>query len=127
MKTETPVDTVTQFVNAMNQGDLATALRFYEPAACFVVQPGIIVNGQAAIGEALGNLLALKPALQTEAYTVVSGEDIALYCARWSMRGVDPAGHVVEQAGYSADILRRQPDGNWLIAVDNPFGSALVE
>lgn len=37
MKTSSPLETVTQFVNAMNQGDLETALKMYEPGASLVV------------------------------------------------------------------------------------------
>lgn len=33
MKTFSPLDAVTQFVNAMNQDDLETALSMYEPGA----------------------------------------------------------------------------------------------
>ena len=29
-------------------------------------------------------------------------------------------------SGRSSDILRRQPDGNWLIALDNPWGTDIV-
>jgi ketosteroid isomerase-like protein len=29
--------------------------------------------------------------------------------------------------GDSSDLLRRQQDGRWLIAVDNPWGAQLLE
>ena len=49
MKTLSPHDAVTQavtqFVNAMNKGDVETMLRLYEPGASLVVQPGVVATG----------------------------------------------------------------------------------
>lgn len=126
MKSHSPQDAVEQFVQAMNRGDLEKALSLYEPGAAFVVRPGVVVTGTPALREALAELAMLKPALTTEAREVVEAGDIALYCARWTLRGTDPAGNVVEQRGCSSDVLRRQADGSWRIALDNPFGADIV-
>lgn len=126
MKTLSPLDAVTQFVNAMNQGDLETALSMYEPGAALVVKPGVVATGTLALREALAGFVSLKPSLTSEAQKVVEASDVALYCARWSLRGTDPAGNPVQMSGRSSDILRRQPDGNWLIALDNPWGTDIV-
>jgi ketosteroid isomerase-like protein len=32
----------------------------------------------------------------------------------------------VEMTDFSSDVLRRQNDGQWLIAVDNPLGTSIV-
>ncbi|HEX9757349.1 MAG TPA: DUF4440 domain-containing protein [Nitrospiria bacterium] len=126
MKTLTPLDAVTQFVNAMNQGDLETALSMYEPGASLVVKPGVVATGTLALREALAGFVALKPILTSEAQQVVEAGDVALYCAQWSLRGTDPIGNPVQMSGRSSDILRRQPDRNWLIALDNPWGTNIV-
>lgn len=126
MKTSSPLDAVTHFVNAMNQGDLNTALSMYEPGASLVVQPGTVVTGTSALREALAGFAALKPTITTEAYKVMEADGVALYCSRWTMRGTDPAGNPVQLGGRSSDVLRRQPDGNWLIALDNPFGAEIL-
>lgn len=127
MKTLDPLDAVAQFVDAMNQGDLETALSFYEPQASFVVKPGVVVIGTIAIREALTEMVALKPTLSTEAQQVVEAGDIALYCSRWSLCGTDPVGNVVQMNGCSSDVLRRQPNGNWRIALDNPWGTEIIK
>ena len=126
MKTLSPLDAVTQFVNAMNNGDLESALGLYEPGASLVVQPGVVATGTLALRDALAGFAALKPTLTSEAHQVVEAGDVALYCARWSLRGTDPAGNPVQMSGRSSDILRRQPSGNWLIALDNPWGTDIV-
>ena len=68
----------------------------------------------------------LKPTLTSETQELVEAGDVALYISRWSLRGTDPAGKPVTMAGESADILRRQEDGRWLIALDNPWGARIL-
>ncbi len=126
MKTHNPLDTVTHFVNAMNQGDLEKALGMYESGASLVVKPGVVATGTSALREALMGFLALKPTLTSEAHQVVEADDVALYCGRWSLRGTDPAGNLLQMGGLSSDILRRQPDGTWRIVLDNPWGTDIV-
>ncbi len=126
MNTSSPLEVVTQLVKAMNQGDLNTALSLYEPRASLVVKPGVIATGTAALREALVGFVILKPTLTTEAQQVIETGDLALYCSRWNMRGTDPAGNSVHLSGHSSDVLRRQPDGNWRIALDNPYGPAII-
>ncbi len=126
MKTLSPLDAVIQFVNAMNKGDLEAALSLYEPGASLVAQPGVLATGTLALREALAGFVALKPTLTSEAHQVVESGDVALYCSRWSLRGTDPTGNPVQMSDRSSDILRCQPDGNWLIALDNPWGTDIV-
>lgn len=126
MRTPSPLDAVTQFVNALNQGDPETALSLYELGAFLVVQPGVVATGTSALRAALAGFAALKPTLTTEAYKILEADDLALYCSRWTMHGTDPAGNPVHMNGRSSDVLRRQSDGNWRIALDNPFGTEIV-
>ncbi|MBI3344097.1 MAG: DUF4440 domain-containing protein [Gammaproteobacteria bacterium] len=126
MKISSPLDAVTHFVNAMNRGDLETALSMYEPEASLVIQPGVVATGTQALREALAGFAALKPAITTEAYKIMEADGVALYSSRWTMRGTDPTGNPVQLGGLSSDVFRRQPDGNWLIALDNPFGAEIL-
>jgi uncharacterized protein (TIGR02246 family) len=121
-----PIDTVNRLVDAINRGDLERAAALYEPEAVLVVQPGKLARGPVQLREALAGFIALKPTLRSEAQEVIEAEDVALYLSRWSLRGTDPAGKAVEMAGESADILRRQEDGRWLIALDNPWGGQIL-
>ena len=126
MKNRSPLEAVAQLVNAMNNGDLEMALSMYEPGASLVVKPGVVATGTVALREALAGFVALKPTLTTEAQEVMEAGDVALYCSRWSLRGTDPAGNPVHMGGRSSDVLRRQSNGNWLIALDNPWGTDIV-
>lgn len=123
---ETPLDTVNQLTQAINTGDLTRAVRLYEPDALLVVRPGQVARGWAQLHEALAGFLALRATLTSEAQLVLEAGDLALYLGRWTLRGTDPAGAPVVLNGESTDILRRQADGRWLIAIDDPWGTQLL-
>ncbi len=123
---KSPAETVNNLMAAINKGDLNAASSLYEPDAVIVAQPGNIARGKDAVRAALAGFIALKPALKGEAFQVVEAGNIALYCSRWSLVGTAPDGKRVEMAGVSSDVLRRQPDGRWLVAIDNPWGTGIV-
>jgi uncharacterized protein (TIGR02246 family) len=120
-----PVEVVKQLVDAINRGDLERAAGVYAPGAVMVVQPGRLARGSAELREALAGFIALKATLTSEAQQVIEAGDVALYLARWKLRGTDPAGRPVVMSGESADVLHRQ-DGRWLVVVDNPWGPQVL-
>ena len=122
----TPLDTVNRLTRAINAGDLETAVALYQPDAVLVVQPGQVARGSAQLKDALGGFIALRPTLTTEVQQVLESGSVALYLGRWHLRGTDPAGAPVVLEGESTDVLRRQPDGRWLIAIDDPWGTQLL-
>jgi uncharacterized protein (TIGR02246 family) len=113
-------------VEAINRGELERAVSLYEKDAVLIAQPGQIARGSAEVRNALAGFIALKATLRSEAQQVVEAGDLALYVGRWSLRGTDPAGKPVATGGESSDILRRQKDGRWLIALDNPWGAQIL-
>lgn len=121
-----PIETVDELVRAINRADLERAVAAYESGAVLVVRPGQLARGPAQIREALAGFIALKAVLRSEAQQWIEANDIALYVGRWALRGTDPAGKAVAMGGESTDILRRQPNGLWLIALDNPWGAQVL-
>ncbi len=117
---------VERLVRAINGGDLEAALACYEPTAAMLAQPGQLARGGTQLREALAGFIAMKPTLRTEAREVIEAGDLALYLSRWSLSGTDPAGQPVAMGGESTDVLRRQPDGGWRIALDNPWGTRIL-
>ena len=122
-----PIDTVNELSDAINRGDLEAALALYEPNAVLVAQPGQLARGSTELRAALGRFIGLKPELRSETQSVIEVDDMALYTGRWTLRGTDPSGQTTTMGGVSSDILRRQRDGRWLIAVDNPWGAKILE
>ena len=63
MSTASPEEVVQAFYRAFNNGDIDTIVTLYEPRAILVAQPGQLVEGLAALREALREFLAMKPTL----------------------------------------------------------------
>jgi uncharacterized protein (TIGR02246 family) len=116
----TPEALMRAFSDRLNAGDLDDLVALYEPDAVFEPQPGVVVHGRAAIRDALDQLLALGPTITAETVQVMTGGDVALVVNEWAMTGTAPDGMTVRQSGRSADVVRRQPDGRWLVVVDKP-------
>src|SRR5262249_50097720 len=113
-----------RFAELMSAGDTRAALVLYEPDAAFVVEPGTTVIGHDAIRAALERFAALRPTLAGEVEQVVQTGDVALVANRWVLEGTGPDGARVQMSGRSADVLRRGADGEWRIAIDDPWGGA---
>ena len=112
------------WVDGVNRGDLDGLAALYEPDAAFVTRPGETVVGLAAIRDATASLLALRPRTSLELLFVVRAADLALLISRWRLTGTDPDGAAVEIGGQTSDVARRQADGTWRFAIDNPWGDA---
>jgi uncharacterized protein (TIGR02246 family) len=123
---QSPLDTVSSLMTAINSGDIDVAVSLYEHDAVLVAQPGQIARGRAAIRGALAGFIALKPTLRGHSQQMVEAGDIVLFCGRWTLTGTSPDGKKVEMGGVSSDVLKRQSDGRWLVAVDNPWGTSIV-
>lgn len=118
--TSTPQALMDLFTNLVHARDLDGLVALYEPSAVFEQQPGIVIRGHAAIAAALADLIALRPRMITNTVQVLETGDIALVVNEWTMTGTVPDGADVRRGGRSADVLRRQPDGRWLVVVDKP-------
>lgn len=126
MPESTAAATVAALVNALNRGDLDAAVELYRADAVFVAQPGTTLVGREAIRAALAAMLASKPKLTTHCHQVLVCGDQALYHGEWSMTGTAEDGSAFSQSGYSCDLIGRAADGRWRIAIDNPWGAAIL-
>ena len=110
------------FVQAFNAGDIEAMMKLYEPAASLTPQPGQVVSGTKALREALSEFVARKPRMTLQARTLAEAGGIALTTSKWVLEGTGPDGKPMKAEGQSAEVARRQPDGTWLIVIDNPHG-----
>ena len=105
-------------------GHLEGLLALYEPNATLMPQPGQAASGTAAIRGALGGFLGLKPTFDwLETKPAIRAGDLALLHSRWTLSGTGPDGRPLDLSGTTADVVRRQSDGTWLFAIDNPWGT----
>jgi uncharacterized protein (TIGR02246 family) len=118
-KAEEVLEVVTQ---AFNSGDVDAQMAIYEPEAYLNFEPGqLAANGIPAIREAFTGFLAMKPTLTLELISCNQTGDIALIHDRWHLTGTAEDGNPVDMSGQTAAVLRRHPDGNWLVVIDDIF------
>jgi uncharacterized protein (TIGR02246 family) len=124
MSARTAEDVHHLFTEFLLAGDLDGLVSLYEADAVMVMvpQPGPVVRGHAAIREGLSELLAFRPQFELRILKTLEIEDIAILYARWNFVGTDPDGNAVRMTGLTSDVVRRQPDGSWLLIIDNPVG-----
>ena len=122
MIARTPDEVDTLFAKALNAGDLDALMSLYEPEASLMPAPGTVAAGKAAIREALTGFLMGKPAITLRARTLAVTGDLALVTATWELAMTGPDGKPATINGQSVEVLRRQPEGHWLFAIDFPFG-----
>ncbi|NIR50835.1 SgcJ/EcaC family oxidoreductase [candidate division KSB1 bacterium] len=122
----TPEETVKTFFELFNKEDLEGTLALYEQDAVFVVERGQLARGTVALREALKGFLEMKPTLTPVKNQMVTTDDLALSVVNWTLTGTTAEGDSIEMAGTTSDVLRRQPDGRWLFAIDNPWGAGIL-
>lgn len=122
----TPEDISRLIGEAITSGDMDAALSLYEPDATFAMPTGFgegSVTGFDGIREAFNGFFAIKPELKVNAEKTLLAGDTALVIGNWTLKGRDAEGNDIDASGRYADVVRRQPDGNWLFVIDNPNGS----
>ena len=116
-----PEDMPATFEAAFNTGDIEQVLALYEADAVMVPQPGQQVRGSTAIRDVLAGFLALKLPIRIERKRVLVNGDVALVSSTWKLSGTGPDGSSVDLGGNTTELIRRQADGAWRYAIDDPF------
>jgi uncharacterized protein (TIGR02246 family) len=106
---------------AYNAGDLESMLALYDPKAVFVIKPGRVTDGPTELRTALRRLIELRGHLTIHPHAFVRSDDVVLVLGKYTLSGRRRDGTPLELESRFADVLRRQPDGRWLLAVDNGF------
>jgi uncharacterized protein (TIGR02246 family) len=112
---------------AVAAGDIDGILATFEPNAVLMAQPGMAATGTQALREAFQQFTAMAPKITITGYDIVQTGNIALHQSTWKMTGKAPDGTTFEQIGFSVVVLRKQPDGRWLMVIDNPFSDQLLQ
>lgn len=120
MTAKSPEDIDFVWAEAFNAADGAALLSLYEPGAVFVLPGGDVVEGPAAIGEALGGFFALKPRIDLRTERILRCGDTALVSSSWTVTGTGPAGEPVVMTGNARVVVREQADSTWRFLIDDP-------
>ena len=121
MPAHAPADIHPLFRHAFNLGDVDALLALYERDAVLVVN-GEEMIGRERIREALESFLAQRGRMTLETRAVVeSPQGLAVLHGAWVIEHPSETGADAATRGLSTEVVRRQPDGTWLFAIDNPF------
>ncbi|MGE0141187.1 MAG: SgcJ/EcaC family oxidoreductase [Ilumatobacteraceae bacterium] len=122
-----PEQLMLMFAERAASGDAAGLIELYEPDGVFEPQIGVVLRGAAEILPALTELAAMRPRIEyTGVPDVVIVDAIAIVSNSWTMTARLPDGSLHREGGVSADVLRRQQDGTWLVLIDQPRGATLT-
>jgi ketosteroid isomerase-like protein len=114
----TALSTIEALVEARNQKDLEKAFSYYEKDATIVFQPGQVAVGEAIIKTFIQQVSSLS--LTFHGHEIFESGDIALHLSQYTL----DMGENGIINGRTADVLRRQSDGTWLIAIDNAWAGS---
>ena len=123
----TPHEVIDQADAAFNRGDAEAVLSYYEDHAVWVVKPGRLVSGKAALRKEFEGMFRTKPQVIKEDEHVIECGDIALCTIKWRLVGMGSDGSPLATRGCASTILRRQSDGRWHIVIDNPWGPRILD
>jgi uncharacterized protein (TIGR02246 family) len=117
-----PLDVARAWGDAYAAKDLDAMMRLFDPDAVWVSAEGDVVAGSDAIRGVFRDFLRLDATYETDDEQLAQADGVALLSARWRIHGTDADGAPVEISGRTADVLRRNAEGEWRYAIDSPFG-----
>ncbi|MFE7609160.1 nuclear transport factor 2 family protein [Streptomyces celluloflavus] len=110
------------FERFLDAGDLDALVSLYEPHAVLAPAPGSTVTGPTAIAAQLRSWIECGVRVTFRRRALHTAGDLALLSHTATVTGPSPDGTPVTRD--TAEVARRQPDGRWLYAVDDPFFGA---
>lgn len=120
------IATVERMTDAFHRADLEGVMAAYVDGAAVAFEPGRPVSDAAALRAGFRMFFGFKPRFTYGGHEVLVSGDLALHFAPWTMDGTGPDGKPLRQSGLSVAVLRRGPDGEWRLVMDNPFGDRLL-
>ena len=120
MSAKQPAQVDELFAAAFNAGDAEALVALYEPDAPLVAHTGDVISDTPSRRAYVEGFVAMAPKIDLRTERIIENGDLALVYSPWTVTGTEPDGTTVEMAGDSVVVLRRQPDGTWLFAIDNP-------
>ncbi|WP_405822413.1 SgcJ/EcaC family oxidoreductase [Streptomyces sp. NBC_01390] len=116
-------DHLNRYVAAFNAGDAEGVDSCYTDAGIIVWEKGNPVSGDARRAAIKDFLATTQPRIETDVREAYVTGDTTLLVVDWTMEVNAESGSGRESLrGVGLDVLRKQADGSWLYAVDDPFG-----
>jgi uncharacterized protein (TIGR02246 family) len=117
-----PEDWPRAFEERLNAGDVDGVVALYAPDARFVTPAGGVLEGREAIRSVLAGLVAVRTRFRSRVVRAVTAGDVAVLYTDFEGESQGAEGRRVPIRSAAIEILRRQPDGAWLLIVGDPNG-----
>jgi uncharacterized protein (TIGR02246 family) len=124
MPAQTPEQCDELFGRYVNSRDLDNLVALYEAQASLMNEDGTAARGTPAIRETMQGLFAALPEAKITmnvVRVVRAGDDLAVLYNDWSAVGKTADGSPFAMKHKAMEIVRRQSDGTWRFAVDDPY------
>ena len=121
------LNAILQMTTSFHNKDIEGVMSSYETNPMIIFEPGKPALDREAIVEGFKGFFDLNPKFEYSGHEVFVNDDLAVHFAPWTMNGKTPDGAKIRQSGLSVAVLRKQPDGKWLMVFDNPFGQNLLD
>jgi uncharacterized protein (TIGR02246 family) len=118
---DSPADVSDAFVQAVNAGDLESAIGLYREDAVLLAPDGSQARGASAIRGLLQNLISMRVQMTTRIRSVIVTDDFAVASEDWTMRLDTGGDDDTEQHGRSIVCFANGEDG-WRFVIDAPWG-----
>ncbi|MBT1062325.1 DUF4440 domain-containing protein [Bowmanella sp. Y26] len=114
---------IERMTKAFAQGDLDTILSSYTAEAVIAVDPSQPVTGSAALRAMFSEYIKAGVAFTYGNHEVVVSGNTALHLMKWTAPQPDGS----SASALSVAVLHRQPDGQWKMVIDHPFGDNVMQ
>jgi len=121
------LNAIEKMTKAFENKDIDGVMACYEPKAVVVFEPETPISDTKILREMFTGMSMINPKFTYSGHEVFITGNIATHIAPWEMTAKAPDGTEIKQSGLSVAILRKQEDGNWLMILDNPHGSFLMD
>jgi uncharacterized protein (TIGR02246 family) len=108
---------VTKWMEASRAGDTQTVLSLMTDDVVFMVQ-GQEPFGKQAFAAASAAMAGARIEGSSDIRELQVSGDWAYLRSHLRVKMMPPGGNAVERSGYTLTILKKQPDGRWLLARD---------
>jgi len=115
------------FAELVRAADLDGLVSLYEPAACLVHRDGTLATGHDQLRDALSRLTTEPTEIRMRIVQVIACDGVAVIYNDWVARRTRSTGSETEWSGKAIEIVRRQHDGRWLFAIDDPFARSRAD
>jgi uncharacterized protein (TIGR02246 family) len=115
---------------AITAEDFDALMAFYTDDAVLVVKPGLNVAGKEKIRAAFVRIAAYvghTMRVGQGRFEVLETGDAALVIMESTLDYVDPSVQAVHANRRATYVFRREADDQWLCAIDNSYGTALLD